>query len=140
MRLYDIVMVLSPDKSADEAASLAEGFKKILSDDGATLVKDEPWGKRRLAYPIAKKREGIYHYFQAEARGETIAEVERKLKLSDDVLRHLAVRADEEIRRGVKLKKRREAKAARKPPKKVAPESPAAEAPAPADEAEGAAK
>ena len=140
MRLYDIVMVLSPDKSVDEAASLAEGFKKILSDDGATLVKDEPWGKRRLAYPIGKKREGIYHYLQAEARGETIAEVERKLKLSDDVLRHLAVRADEEIRRGAKLKKRREAKAARKPPKKVAAEAAATDVAAAPDETEGAAK
>ncbi len=139
MRLYDIVMVLSPEKSADEAAALAEGFKKILTDDGATLVKDEPWGKRRLAYTIAKRREGIYHYIQAEAKGETVAEVERKLKLSDDVLRHLVVRADEEVRRGVKLRKKREAKAARKP-KKPAPEAPAAE-PGPAPEgSEGAVK
>jgi small subunit ribosomal protein S6 len=138
MRLYDIVMVLSPDKSGDEATALAEGFKKILTDDGANLVKEEAWGKRRLAYTIAKRREGIYHYLQAEAKGETVAEVERKLKLSDDVLRHLVVRADEEIRRGVKLKTRRDAKAARKP-KKVAPEA-SPEAPAAGAEAEGAAK
>ena len=139
MRLYDIVMVLSPEKSVDEAATLAEGFKKILTDDGATLVRDEPWGKRRLAYPIAKRREGIYHYLQAEAKGETVAEVERKLKLSDDVLRHLVVRADEEIRRGVKLKTKREAKAARKP-KKPAPEAAAAEPGAAPEAPEGAAK
>lgn len=139
MRLYDIVMVLSPEKTVDEAAALAEGFKKILTDDGATLVRDEPWGKRRLAYTIAKKREGIYHYLQAEAKGETVAEVERKLKLSDDVLRHLVVRADEEIRRGVKLKTKREAKAARKP-KKPAPEAPAVEPTAAPEGSEGAAK
>lgn len=137
MRLYDIVMVLSPERTGEEAAALAEGFKKILTDDGASVVKEEAWGKRRLAYSIGKRREGIYQYFQVEAKGETVAEVERKLKLSDDVLRHLVVRADEEIRRDVKLKKKREAKIARKP-KKAAPEAPAE--PVPAPEAEGGVK
>ena len=136
MRLYDIVMVISPEKSGEEAAALAEGFRKILADDGASVLKDEPWGKRRLAYPIAKRREGFYHYYQAEAKAETVAEVERKLKLSDDVLRHLVVRVDDELRRSVKLKQRRDARAARKPKKPAAePVAEAAEA-APSGEAE----
>ena len=131
MRLYDIVVVLSPYKTGDETNAVVEGFRKILSDDGANIVKDEPWGKRRLAYPIGKRREGVYHLFTAEAKAETVAELERKMKLSDDVLRHLAVRADEEIRRSEKLTKKRQEKAARKPKKEPAAgaASPSAEGP-----------
>ena len=130
MRIYDIVVVLSPDGTPDQTTALVEGFKKILVDDGAKVLAEEPWGRRRLAYPIGKRREGIYHYWQVEAKGETVAELERKLRLSDEVLRHLAVRADEELKRSTKLKKRREAKAANKP--KKAPVEPSA---APAAEA-----
>jgi small subunit ribosomal protein S6 len=117
MRIYDIVVVLSPESTPDQATALVEGFKKILVDDGAKVLTEEPWGRRRLAYPIGKRREGIYHYWQVEARSETVAELERKLRLSDDVLRHLAVRADEELKRSTKLKKQREEKAAKKPKK-----------------------
>ena len=132
MRLYDIVVVLSPDVAPEQATALVDGFKKVLTDDGAQLKTEEIWGRRRLAYPIGKRREGLYYYWQVEAKAETVAEVERKLRLSDEVLRHLAVRADEEMRRSVKLKKRREEKAAAKPKKTpaepAAPEAPAAEA------------
>ena len=132
MRLYDIVVVLSPDVAPDQATALVDGFKKILTDDGAQLKTEEVWGRRRLAYPIGKRREGLYYYWQFEAKAETVAELERKLRLADEVLRHLAVRADEELKRSVKLKKRREEKAAAKPKKTpaepAAPEAPAAEA------------
>jgi small subunit ribosomal protein S6 len=129
MRLYDIVVVLSPEETPEQATALADGFKKILTDDGAQIKLEEVWGRRRLAYTIAKRREGLYYYWQVEAKAETVAELERKLRLSDDVLRHLAVRADEELKRSVKLKKRRDAKAAAKPKKTpagpAAPEAPA---------------
>jgi small subunit ribosomal protein S6 len=131
MRLYDIVVVLSPEESPEQATALVDGFKKVLTDDGAQFKIDEIWGRRRLAYTIAKRREGLYYYWQVEAKAETIAEVERKLRLSDEVLRHLAVRADDELRRSVKLKKRRDAKAAAKP--KKAPAEPAAEASEPTE-------
>ena len=131
MRLYDIVVVLSPEETPEQITALADGFKKILTDDGAEIKLEEVWGRRRLAYPIAKRREGVYYYWQFEAKTETVAELERKLRLSDDVLRHLAVRADEELRRSVKLKKKRDAKAAAKPKK-----APAEAAPEPAEPAE----
>src|SRR5262252_10807724 len=131
MRLYDIVVVLSPEIAPDQATALVAGFKKVLSDDGAQIKTEEIWGRRRLAYPIAKRREGVYYYWQVEAKAETVAELERKLRLSDDVLRHLAVRADEELRRSVKLRKKREAKAAAKP--KKTPAEPAAEPAEPAE-------
>ena len=129
MRVYDIVAVFSPDETPEQTAALVEGFKKILVDDGANITLEEPWGRRRLAYPIAKKREGIYHYWQVEAKAETVAEIERKMRLSDEVIRHLAVRTDDEKRRAVKLTKKREAEAAAKP-KKVRPEPAEAAPPA----------
>lgn len=131
MRLYDIVVVLSPEVAPDQATALVDGFKKILTDDGAQIKTEEVWGRRRLAYTIAKRREGVYYYWQVEAKAETVAELERKLRISDDVLRHLAVRADEELKRSVKLKKKRDAKAAAKP--KKAPAEPAAEPAEPAE-------
>jgi small subunit ribosomal protein S6 len=126
MRLYDIVVVLAPEQSGEEIAAALDGFKKILVDGGANIVNSEEWGRRRLAYSIGKRREGVYQYWQAESSPETVAELERKLKLSDGILRHLVVRIDDEIRRSTKLKKKREEKAARRP--KKTPVEPAAQA------------
>ena len=67
MRLYDIVALVTPDLSDEDALKLASEYRKILSDGGAEIVKDEPWGRRRLAFPILRKREAHYHYFQVSA-------------------------------------------------------------------------
>jgi small subunit ribosomal protein S6 len=111
----------------EEAASAAADYRKILTDGGGSIVKDESWGKKRLAYPIGRKREAYYHHFQVSAEPALVAETERRLKLSDQVLRHLAVRADEEQKRSAKMAERIRKKAARRPPRPA----PAAAAPAP---------
>ncbi len=127
MRSYDIVVLLTPDLNDEEAASAAADYRKILTDGGGSIVKDESWGKKRLAYPIGRKREAYYHHFQVSAEPALVAETERRLKLSDQVLRHLAVRADEEQKRSAKMAERIRKKAARRPPRPA----PAAAAPAP---------
>jgi len=127
MRLYDIVVLVTPDLTDEEAAKTAGEYKKIFSAGGANLVKDESWGKRRLAFPILRKREAHYHYWQVEATPALVAEAERRMRLSDQVLRHLAVRVDEELKRAAKSAERQRAKAARRPPRPPAPPSPAAE-------------
>jgi small subunit ribosomal protein S6 len=129
MRLYDIVVLLTPDLSEEEAVKVSAEHRKLLTDGGAELVKDESWGRRRLAYTIGRKREAHYHHFQVSAQPAAVAEVERKLRLSDQVLRHLAVRADEELKRSAKSAERIRAKAARRPPRPAptAPDVPAAE-------------
>jgi small subunit ribosomal protein S6 len=133
MRLYDIVVLVTPDLNEEDAAKVTADHRKILADGGATLVKDEPWGRRRLAFPIQRKREAYYHHFQVSAEPALVAEMERRLRLSDQVLRHLAVRADEEQKRSVKMAERIRKKAVRRPPR-PAP----ALAPAPAPPAEAA--
>ena len=128
MRLYDIVVLLTPDLSEEEAAKVTADYRKILTDGGAELVRDESWGRRKLAYPIARKRDAYYHHFQVKAESAIVSETERRLKLSDQVLRHLAVRADEELKRAAKAAERQKVKAAKRPPRPapVAPPEPPA--------------
>ena len=121
MRLYDIVVLVTPDLSDDDAAKVAGEYKKILVDGGSTVVKEEPWGKRRLAFPIGRKREAHYVYWQVEAPPAAVAEAERRMGLSDQVLRHLAVRVDEELKRSAKMAERLRKKAIKRPPRPPAP-------------------
>lgn len=121
MRLYDIVVLVSPDLSDEEVQKVTGDYRKILTDGGAEIVKDDPWGRRRLAFPILRKREANYHHFQVSAEPALIAETERRLRLSEEVLRHLAVRADDELKRSAKSAERQKVKAARRPPRAPAP-------------------
>jgi small subunit ribosomal protein S6 len=134
MRLYDIVVLVTPDLNDEDATKVAAEYKKILTDGGATVVKEEPWGKRRLAFPILRKREAHYHYWQVESAPAAVAEAERRMGLSDQVLRHLAVRVDEDLKRSVKMAERLRIKAAKRPPRPPAAVAPAEAAPAAAPE------
>lgn len=117
MRLYDIVLLVTPELSEEETGKVTADYRKLLADGGAELVRDESWGRRRLAYPILRKREAHYHHFQVRAEPALVAETERRMRLSDQVLRHLAVRADEELKRSAKMAERVRRKAARRPPR-----------------------
>jgi small subunit ribosomal protein S6 len=128
MRLYDIVVLVTPDLSDEDASKLANDYKKILTDGGATVVKEEPWGRRRLAFPIGRKREAHYVYWQVDASPAAVAEAERRMGLSDQVLRHLAVRVDEELKRAGKMAERIKAKALKRPPRPPAPPAATGEA------------
>jgi small subunit ribosomal protein S6 len=135
MRLYDILVLLTPDLSEEEAAKVTADYRKLLTDGGAEIGRDEPWGRRRLAFPIERRREAYYHLFQVRALPPLVAEVERRLRLSEQVLRHLAVRADEELKRSAKMAERIRIKAVKRPPRPPAiPATPEPEAAAPATE------
>jgi len=126
MRLYDIVVLVTPDLADDDAAKVAGEYRKILVDGGATVVKEEPWGKRRLAFSIGRKREAHYTYWQVQSEPAAVAEAERRMGLSDQVLRHLAVRVDEDLKRQAKMTERLRKKAIKRPPRPPAPPSEAA--------------
>jgi small subunit ribosomal protein S6 len=130
MRLYDVVVLVTPDLNDEDATKVAGEYRKILADGGAKFVKEEPWGRRRLAFPIERKREAHYTYWQVEAEPAAIAEAERRMRLSDQVVRHLAVRVDEELRRAGKMAERIKKKQARRPPRP--PAAPAGEGATPA--------
>lgn len=105
-RLYDQVFLIVPDKDEQAAQAIVETFRNLLVQTGAKIEKDESMGRRRLAFAIKKKTEATYHNFLFRAGGKTVAEVERRMRLSDDVLRFLTVRVDEEMKHGIKVAKR----------------------------------
>jgi small subunit ribosomal protein S6 len=105
MRTYEVLFILSPQVPDDEATALVGDFKGVAEKIGATLKNEEAWGRRRLAYPIQKFAEGNYHLFVFESDG-SMSELDRRMKNSDRVLRHLIVRTDLDHKRAEKLAKR----------------------------------
>ena len=120
-RLYDLVFLIVPEKDEQGAAEVVEEFRKLLIDLGAVIDKDESMGRRRLAYQIHKKTEATYHNFLFRADSKAVTELQRKMKLSENVLRFLTVRVDEEMRHGQKIARRVKARPARAVP--ASPES-----------------
>ena len=105
MRTYEVLFILSPQVPEEEATALISEFRRVGESTGATLKNEEAWGRRRLAYPIQKFTEGNYHLFVYESNG-SLAELDRRMKNSDRVLRHMIVRTDEDLKRADKLAKR----------------------------------
>lgn len=127
MRTYEVLFILSPQVTEEEATALIAEFKKIAESTGATLKSEDAWGRRRLAYTIQKFNEGIYHLFVFESAA-SLAELDRRMKNSDRVLRHMIVRTDLDLKRADKLAKRNPKK------ERVRPATPAAAAATPAAE------
>jgi small subunit ribosomal protein S6 len=105
MRTYEVLYILSPQVPEEEATTIATEFKKVAESTGALLKNEEVWGRRRLAYPIHKFNEGNYHLFVYES-DSSLAELDRRMKNNDRVLRHMIVRTDEDLKRADKLAKR----------------------------------
>lgn len=129
-RLYDLVFLIVPEKDEQGTAEVVEEFRKLLTDLGAVIEKDESIGRRRLAYQINKKSEATYHNFLFRANSKAVAELQRKMKLSESILRHLTVRIDEELRHGQKIARKVKARPSRALP--ASPDSMTAPAPVPA--------
>jgi small subunit ribosomal protein S6 len=105
MRTYEVLFILSPQIAEEEATTLTNEFRSVAEKTGATLKNEEAWGRRRLAYPIHKFNEGNYHLFVFESEG-SLAELDRRMKNSDRILRHMIVRTDLDLKRADKLAKR----------------------------------
>ena len=92
MRRYELMLVLRPDVPDDRIQAVIERTTREIVSDGGQIVKVAPWGRRRLAYPIDRAREGSYHIILFEGPSGVIAEVERTLQITEEVLRHLITR------------------------------------------------
>ena len=93
VRRYELMLVLKPDAPDERAAAVIDRTTRYVVASGGQIVKVAPWGRRRLAYPIDRYRDGSYHIIVFEAPAETIAEMERSLHITEDVLRYLVTRA-----------------------------------------------
>src|SRR5205823_7520642 len=126
MRTYEVLYILSPQVPEEEANAISTEFKRVAESTGANLKNEESWGRRRLAYPIHKFNEGIYHLFVFES-ASSLAELDRRMKNSDRVLRHMIVRTDLDLKRADKLAKRNPKKERVRPSPAGAPTPTAAE-------------
>jgi small subunit ribosomal protein S6 len=123
MRIYEELFIIKPDAPEEEVDALVEQMKTNLTNAGATVDKVDKWGKRRLAYRVDKFREGTYVLIQFQAEPDMVKEFERRLRVSELVLKFLTVRIDETLKRLEKRRKAREERARRKP--SIAPTAPA---------------
>ncbi len=94
MRNYELSVIVSPEVEEEALEATMDQIKQFITTGGGQVTKVDVWGRRRLAYPIRKHLEGYYAVFQAQMPQEALPELERSLKLSEDVIRYLLVRLD----------------------------------------------
>jgi small subunit ribosomal protein S6 len=89
---YEILLMLDPELADERQDDLIARVRQLVESSGGTWRSHDAWGRRRLAYEIKKKQEGVYHLLVFEASGETLDEITRVLKIDDTVMRHLATK------------------------------------------------
>jgi small subunit ribosomal protein S6 len=112
-----MVFIIDPATGEEDSTRLVENLQKIVTDQGGAITKSESMGRRQLAYRIGRNTEGHFMLFEIEGTGGEIAELERRMRVSDQVMRYLTVRVDEDRRRAEKFKERRIRKASKRPEK-----------------------
>ena len=98
MRRYELMLVVRPDVADDKGQAVIDRTTRQIVAAGGQIVKVAPWGRRRLAYQIDRYREGSYHIVLFEAPADAIAEMERTLLITEEVLRHLVTRDERPAR------------------------------------------
>jgi small subunit ribosomal protein S6 len=124
-RQYDLIFICRPDTPEADVDKVIATLEHAASEKGGKVESVNKWGRRRMAYRVQKLREGYYVYLVVKStHGEVVKELERRLKVSDAVMKYLTVRLDEELKRQDKLKRHRERRASRRP-RKTATATPA---------------
>ncbi|HEY1212894.1 MAG TPA: 30S ribosomal protein S6 [Bryobacteraceae bacterium] len=116
MRIYEELFIVRPDATDEQVDPVIEQLRNVITQSGGTIDKAEKWGVRKLAYRVMKQTEGQYILLQFTANADIVKEIERRLRVSDVVMKFITVRIDEKMKFFEKRRKAREARAARKPP------------------------
>ena len=112
MRVYEVLFIVAPTVEESDLESLITQMSDVLTSQGAEVTKIDRMGRRRLAYPIQKFNEGYYVVLTVEGTGSEIAEIERRMRVIDTIIRYLTIRIDEDLKRAEKFRARRSARAA----------------------------
>ncbi|HMU33662.1 MAG TPA: 30S ribosomal protein S6 [Pyrinomonadaceae bacterium] len=128
-RTYEVMYIVNPETASDRIEKLNDAVGKLIEKEGGSVVKVDNIGLKDLAYPIEKKRQGHYVLFEIEGTGQEIAELERRMRVNDMIMRYITVRVDEDRKKADAVKAKKEARAAKRAAFKPAPKE-AAEAPA----------
>ncbi len=134
-RSYEIMFIVRPDIEEAEIDKIIETFSGYVTNGGGTVKQTEKMGRRRLAYTVRKFNDGFYVLLIVDAPASLVAEIERRLRVSEQVIKFITVRTDEEEKRVAKIKKHRDAHVKRSAQPQPGAEisaaaEPAAEAPA----------
>ena len=113
-RVYEVVFIIDTDTSEEDSARLVENLQNVVTERGGSFVRSEAMGRRNLAYRVGRKTEGNYWLFEIEGSGSEIAELERRMRVADAVMRYLTVRVDEDRQRAEKLRDRRARKVSKR--------------------------
>jgi small subunit ribosomal protein S6 len=97
MQTYESIFIVRPTLSDEETNKLIEKMKGVLERSGASFLKLENWGKKKLAYEVKRERKGTFVYFNFRSPGNAISELERSYRLEDSVLKFLTVRLEHEV-------------------------------------------
>lgn len=120
-RKYEIGFIINPETTEEEVKKITDTLVGIIDKASGTVESIDEWGRKRLAYPIKRQVEGIYTFINTHVVGTAIAEIERRLKQYEKVLRFVVVRLDERLKKSNRLIKKwkRVEKFSRKPPENV---------------------
>jgi small subunit ribosomal protein S6 len=125
-RTYEVMYIVDPDTADEKIGKLNEAVGNLITKEGGSVVRMDDIGRKRMAYQIQKKQEGYYVLFEIEGSGQEIAELERRMRVNDLIMRYITVRVDEERKAAEKRRAKREARSAKRTKFRSAP----AEAPA----------
>lgn len=100
MRRYELMLVIRPDVADDKSQAVIDRTTRQITTAGGQIIKVAPWGRRRLAYPIDRHREGSYHIILFASPPEVIVELEHTLLITEEVLRHLLTRDERPVKAG----------------------------------------
>ena len=106
-RVYEVLFIADPNLGEPEVDALTATVQGFLEKEGAKIQKVEKWGKKRLAYLIGKHREGSYVLLVVEAKASVVKEVERRIRVTDGVVKFMTVRVDEELKKADRRRARR---------------------------------
>ena len=114
MRRYETIFIASPTLTDEQSDELVKQFEGIIAEQGGELLKTEKWGRKKLAYEVQKFSEGYYTLFDMNAGNTLIAELERRFRNHDSVIKHMSVRMDEQTTAAERQKVRYEREGRRK--------------------------
>lgn len=113
-RTYEIMYIVKPDQAEDDVTKLNESLQGVIEKEGGSITKLENMGRRKLAYEIKRQTEGYYVLFEIEGSGREIAELERRMRVNDAIMRFITVRVDEDRKTAEKIRSKREDRRARR--------------------------
>lgn len=113
-RVYELMYIAAPTTANDDIEKFNDALGKIVEGEGGNVVKVEDMGVRKLAYKINKLSEGHYVLFEIEGSGREIAELERRMRVNDAVIRYITVRVDEDRKKSEKIRSKRENRTAKR--------------------------